>query len=62
MYNNGIVSVWLLQEELEREGIWDFNRLSLPYIRHDMLQVAEIIIIIVYRVHYLKLGAAPALH
>ncbi|KAF3326219.1 4-alpha-glucanotransferase DPE2 [Carex littledalei] len=31
-------SIALSQEELEREGIWDFNRLSLPYIRHDMLQ------------------------
>ncbi|KAF8403538.1 hypothetical protein HHK36_011642 [Tetracentron sinense] len=28
----------LLQEELEREGIWDFNRLSRPYIRHEILQ------------------------
>ncbi|KAJ3683783.1 hypothetical protein LUZ60_014010 [Juncus effusus] len=30
-------SIPLSQEELEREGIWDFNRLSLPYIRQEML-------------------------
>lgn len=27
------------QEELEREGIWDFDRLSKPYIRCHLLQV-----------------------
>ncbi|RDY00155.1 4-alpha-glucanotransferase DPE2 [Mucuna pruriens] len=26
------------QEELEREGIWDFNRLSRPYIKRELLQ------------------------
>ncbi|CAL9106060.1 unnamed protein product [Musa acuminata var. zebrina] len=31
-------SIALSQEELEREGIWDFNRLSQPYIRQDILQ------------------------
>ncbi|WOK96012.1 4-alpha-glucanotransferase DPE2 isoform X1 [Canna indica] len=31
-------SIALSQEELEREGIWDFNRLSRPYIRPEMLQ------------------------
>uniref|UniRef100_A0A1D1Y9G6 4-alpha-glucanotransferase n=3 Tax=Anthurium amnicola TaxID=1678845 RepID=A0A1D1Y9G6_9ARAE len=31
-------SIPLSQEELEREGIWDFNRLSHPYIRQDILQ------------------------
>lgn len=31
-------SIPLSQEELEREGIWDFNRLSRPYIRQDLLQ------------------------
>lgn len=31
-------SIPLSQEELEREGIWDFDRLSLPYIRQDFLQ------------------------
>ncbi|KAI8562554.1 hypothetical protein RHMOL_Rhmol03G0044400 [Rhododendron molle] len=31
-------SIPLSQEELEREGIWDFNRLSRPYIRHGFLQ------------------------
>ncbi|XP_072996367.1 4-alpha-glucanotransferase DPE2 [Typha latifolia] len=31
-------SIALSQEELEREGIWDFNRLSRPYIRQEMLQ------------------------
>ncbi|KAK7819282.1 4-alpha-glucanotransferase dpe2, partial [Quercus suber] len=25
-------------EELEREGIWDFDRLSRPYIRQELLQ------------------------
>ncbi|XP_019458258.1 PREDICTED: 4-alpha-glucanotransferase DPE2 [Lupinus angustifolius] len=31
-------SIPLSQEELEREGIWDFNRLSRPYIRKELLQ------------------------
>ncbi|KAL0316723.1 UNVERIFIED_CONTAM: 4-alpha-glucanotransferase DPE2 [Sesamum radiatum] len=31
-------SIPLSQEELEREGIWDFNRLSQPYIRQQHLQ------------------------
>ncbi|PIA53200.1 hypothetical protein AQUCO_00900054v1 [Aquilegia coerulea] len=31
-------SIPLSQEELEKEGIWDFNRLSQPYIRKQMLQ------------------------
>ncbi|KAL0428431.1 UNVERIFIED_CONTAM: 4-alpha-glucanotransferase DPE2 [Sesamum latifolium] len=31
-------SIPLSQEELEREGIWDFNRLSRPYIRQQHLQ------------------------
>ncbi|KAK9170561.1 hypothetical protein Syun_002701 [Stephania yunnanensis] len=31
-------SIPLSQEELEKEGIWDFNRLSCPYIRQEMLQ------------------------
>lgn len=31
-------SIALSQEELEREGIWDFNRLSHPYIRQGFLQ------------------------
>ncbi|XP_073104819.1 4-alpha-glucanotransferase DPE2 isoform X2 [Elaeis guineensis] len=31
-------SIALSQEELEREGIWDFNRLSRPYIRQEILQ------------------------
>ncbi|XP_008796184.1 4-alpha-glucanotransferase DPE2 isoform X2 [Phoenix dactylifera] len=31
-------SIALSQEELEREGIWDFNRLSRPYIRQGILQ------------------------
>ncbi|XP_061369933.1 4-alpha-glucanotransferase DPE2 [Gastrolobium bilobum] len=31
-------SIPLSQEELEREGIWDFNRLSRPYIRQELLQ------------------------
>ncbi|KAH6796601.1 disproportionating enzyme 2 [Perilla frutescens var. hirtella] len=31
-------SIPLSQEELEREGIWDFNRLSRPYITQPMLQ------------------------
>ncbi len=28
----------ILQEELEWEGVWDFNRLSLPYVRCHILQ------------------------
>ncbi|PKU64882.1 4-alpha-glucanotransferase DPE2 [Dendrobium catenatum] len=32
-------SIALSQEELEREGIWDFDRLSRPYIRQNILQV-----------------------
>ncbi|KAA8517885.1 hypothetical protein F0562_015359 [Nyssa sinensis] len=31
-------SIPLSQEELEREGIWDFDRLSLPYIRQEFLE------------------------
>ncbi|KAF8403572.1 hypothetical protein HHK36_011676 [Tetracentron sinense] len=31
-------SIPLSQEELEREGIWDFNRLSRPYIRQGILK------------------------
>ncbi|GAB2210062.1 hypothetical protein Drorol1_Dr00015315 [Drosera rotundifolia] len=31
-------SIPLSQEELESEGIWDFDRLSRPYIRHEHLQ------------------------
>ncbi|PIN19639.1 4-alpha-glucanotransferase [Handroanthus impetiginosus] len=31
-------SIPLSQEELEKEGIWDFNRLSRPYIRKQMLE------------------------
>lgn len=31
-------SIPLSQEELEREGIWDFDRLSRPYIRQEFLQ------------------------
>ncbi|KAG7962175.1 hypothetical protein I3843_09G052400 [Carya illinoinensis] len=31
-------SIPLSQEELEREGIWDFDRLSRPYIRQELLQ------------------------
>ncbi|KAL5707700.1 4-alpha-glucanotransferase [Ranunculus cassubicifolius] len=31
-------SIPLSQEELEKEGIWDFNRLSLPYVRQQMLE------------------------
>ncbi|XP_042003319.1 4-alpha-glucanotransferase DPE2-like [Salvia splendens] len=31
-------SIPLSQEELEKEGIWDFNRLSRPYITQSLLQ------------------------
>ncbi|KAL3639655.1 4-alpha-glucanotransferase dpe2 [Castilleja foliolosa] len=31
-------SIPLSQEELEREGLWDFNRLSRPYISQQLLQ------------------------
>ncbi|XP_057971656.1 4-alpha-glucanotransferase DPE2 [Malania oleifera] len=31
-------SIPLSQEELEREGIWDFDRLSNPYIRQEFLE------------------------
>nr|ACN50178.1 disproportionating enzyme 2 [Annona cherimola] len=31
-------SIPLSQEELEREGIWDFDRLCRPYIRQEILQ------------------------
>ncbi|KAL5743263.1 hypothetical protein ACOSQ2_026379 [Xanthoceras sorbifolium] len=31
-------SIPLSQEELEREGIWDFNRLTRPYIQLEVLQ------------------------
>ncbi|KAI9160495.1 hypothetical protein LWI28_008665 [Acer negundo] len=31
-------SIPLSQEELEREGIWDFNRLTRPYIQQEFLQ------------------------
>lgn len=32
-----MISSCRLQEELEREGIWDFNRLSTPYVRCHIL-------------------------
>uniref|UniRef100_A0A5B7B0S7 4-alpha-glucanotransferase n=1 Tax=Davidia involucrata TaxID=16924 RepID=A0A5B7B0S7_DAVIN len=31
-------SIPLSQEELEREGVWDFDRLSRPYIRQEFLE------------------------
>lgn len=31
-------SIPLSQEELEKEGLWDFDRLSRPYIRQEILQ------------------------
>jgi 4-alpha-glucanotransferase len=31
-------SIPLSTEELEWEGVWDFNRLSLPYVRCHILQ------------------------
>ncbi|OVA13831.1 Carbohydrate binding module family 20 [Macleaya cordata] len=31
-------SIPLSQEELEKEGIWDFDRLSRPYVRQEILQ------------------------
>ncbi|KAJ6756564.1 hypothetical protein OIU79_028868 [Salix purpurea] len=31
-------SIPLSKEELEKEGIWDFDRLSLPYIRQEIVQ------------------------
>ncbi|KAJ6316874.1 hypothetical protein OIU78_020040 [Salix suchowensis] len=31
-------SIPLSKEELEKEGIWDFDRLSLPYIRQEFVQ------------------------
>ncbi|KAG6737020.1 hypothetical protein POTOM_060020 [Populus tomentosa] len=34
-------SIPLSKEELEREGIWDFDRLSLPYIRQEFVQVTD---------------------
>ena len=37
----------LLWEELEREGIWDFDRLSRPYIRQELLRVIEFFLLAV---------------
>lgn len=34
-------SIPLSQEELEREGIWDFDRLSRPHIRQEFLQLSS---------------------
>ncbi|KAJ0044000.1 hypothetical protein Pint_18427 [Pistacia integerrima] len=31
-------SIPLSQEELEREGIWDFDRLTCPYVKQELLQ------------------------
>uniref|UniRef100_A0A6N2L3A0 4-alpha-glucanotransferase n=1 Tax=Salix viminalis TaxID=40686 RepID=A0A6N2L3A0_SALVM len=31
-------SIPLSKEELEKEGIWDFDRLSLPYVRQEIVQ------------------------
>lgn len=47
-------NTFLFQEELEREGIWDFDRLSRPYIQQQFLQVTEvyIIIFIIYYILY----------
>jgi hypothetical protein len=38
----------LLQEELEREGIWDFDRLSLPYIRQEFVQVTDFSVLAIW--------------
>ncbi|KAL6219527.1 hypothetical protein ACLB2K_007286 [Fragaria x ananassa] len=32
-------SIPLSQEELERDGIWDFDRLARPYIPQELLQI-----------------------
>lgn len=29
-----------MQEELEKEGIWDFDRLSKPYVQKKFLEVS----------------------
>lgn len=29
-----------MQEELEKEGIWDFDRLSKPYVQRKFLEVS----------------------
>lgn len=42
-----VKKVILPQEELEREGIWDFDRLSRPYIKGEFLQVAMLRIYLV---------------
>nr|GMD46477.1 4-alpha-glucanotransferase DPE2 [Ipomoea batatas] len=34
-------SIPISQEELESEGVWDFNRLTRPYIRSEFLQFKE---------------------
>lgn len=38
----------LLQEELEREGIWDFDRLSRPYIRQKFLEVTDFLVLYIW--------------
>lgn len=38
-------SIPLSQEELDREGIWDFDRLSKPYMQQQILQVAELFLL-----------------
>ena len=40
--------IHLLQEELEREGIWDFDRLSLPYIRQEFVQVTDFSVLAIW--------------
>lgn len=32
--------VLFMQEELEKEGIWDFDRLSKPYVQKKFLEVS----------------------
>lgn len=35
-----MTKLFLTQEELEKEGIWDFDRLSKPYVQKKFLEVS----------------------
>lgn len=35
-----MTKLFLTQEELEKEGIWDFDRLCKPYVQRKFLEVS----------------------
>jgi hypothetical protein len=44
------LTVLNFQEELLSEGLWDFNRMSQPYIRQEILEVAVFIMMFMIQI------------